>query len=69
MSPVPPNILDEESTQSAVAVRENQNISLVCKADGFPAPKIMWRREDGQAISVDKRKKGENLLFFSHFLH
>lgn len=59
MSTVPPNILDEESTQSAVAVRENQNISLVCKADGFPAPKIMWRREDGQPISVDKRKKGE----------
>ncbi|CAH0626880.1 unnamed protein product [Chrysodeixis includens] len=54
---VPPNILDEESTQSAVAVRENQNISLVCKADGFPAPKIMWRREDGQPISVDRRKK------------
>ncbi|XP_050676055.1 lachesin-like isoform X1 [Leptidea sinapis] len=54
---VPPNILDEESTQSAVAVRENQNISLVCKADGFPTPKIMWRREDGQAISVERRKK------------
>ncbi|CAK1552758.1 unnamed protein product [Leptosia nina] len=54
---VPPNILDEESTQSAVAVRENQNISLVCKADGFPTPKIMWRREDGQPISVDRRKK------------
>ncbi|CAF4904979.1 unnamed protein product [Pieris macdunnoughi] len=54
---VPPNILDEESTQSAVAVRENQNISLVCKADGFPTPKIMWRREDGQPISVERRKK------------
>ncbi|XP_037874711.1 lachesin isoform X2 [Bombyx mori] len=54
---VPPNILDEKSTQSAVAVRENQNISLVCKADGFPTPKIMWRREDGQPISVDRRKK------------
>lgn len=56
---MPPNILDEESTQSAVAVRENQNISLVCKADGFPTPKIMWRREDGQPISVDRRKKGK----------
>ncbi|KAK5639134.1 hypothetical protein RI129_011626 [Pyrocoelia pectoralis] len=54
---VPPNILDTESTQSTVAVRENQNISLTCKADGFPTPKIMWRREDGQAISVERRKK------------
>lgn len=55
---VPPNIIDTESTQSTVAVRENQNISLTCKADGFPTPKIMWRREDGQAISVERRKKG-----------
>ncbi|XP_065335206.1 lachesin-like isoform X4 [Cloeon dipterum] len=54
---VPPNILDEESTQSAVAVRENQNITLTCKADGFPSPKIMWRREDGQGITIDRRKK------------
>ncbi|KAL0278833.1 UNVERIFIED_CONTAM: hypothetical protein PYX00_000527 [Menopon gallinae] len=54
---VPPNIIDEQSTQSSVAVREHQNISLTCKADGFPQPKIMWRREDGQGISIDRRKK------------
>jgi len=61
---VPPNILDEESTQSAVAVRENQNITLTCKADGFPSPKIMWRREDGQGITIDRRKKGKCKLLF-----
>ncbi|XP_068917478.1 lachesin isoform X4 [Tenebrio molitor] len=54
---VPPNIIDAESTQSTVAIRENQNISLTCKADGFPTPKIKWRREDGQGISVERRKK------------
>ncbi|XP_046746079.1 lachesin-like isoform X1 [Diprion similis] len=54
---VPPNILDSMSTQSTVAVRENQNITLTCKADGFPTPKLRWRREDGQGISVDRRKK------------
>ncbi|XP_046399099.1 lachesin-like isoform X3 [Ischnura elegans] len=54
---VPPNILDEESSQSSVAVRENQNITLMCKADGFPEPKIMWRREDGQGINIDRRNK------------
>ncbi|GJQ68193.1 hypothetical protein Trydic_g10747 [Trypoxylus dichotomus] len=54
---VPPNILDAESTQSTVAIRESQNISLTCKADGFPTPKIMWRKEDGQAILVERRKK------------
>ncbi|KNC29888.1 hypothetical protein FF38_13508 [Lucilia cuprina] len=54
---VPPNILDIESTPSSVAVRENQNINMTCRADGFPAPKIIWRREDGEEIAVEKKKK------------
>ncbi|PNF33103.1 hypothetical protein B7P43_G15750 [Cryptotermes secundus] len=56
---MPPNILDGNSTQSSVAIRENQNITLTCKADGFPTPKLMWRREDGQGINIERRKKGE----------
>jgi len=55
---VPPNILDIESTPSSVAVRENQNINMTCRADGFPTPKIIWRREDGEEIAVEKKKKG-----------
>uniref|UniRef100_A0A336LSY5 CSON003513 protein n=1 Tax=Culicoides sonorensis TaxID=179676 RepID=A0A336LSY5_CULSO len=54
---VPPNILDIESTPSSVAVRENQNINMTCRAEGFPTPKIIWRREDGQTISVERKKK------------
>ncbi|XP_066258930.1 lachesin-like isoform X1 [Euwallacea similis] len=54
---VPPNIIDSLSTPSSVAVRENQNVSLTCKAEGFPTPKIMWRRGDNQEISVDRKKK------------
>lgn len=65
---VPPNILDSDSTQSTVAIRENQNISLTCKAEGFPTPKIMWRREDGQGISVERKKKGEDLFNSYHNL-
>lgn len=56
---VPPNILDIESTPSSVAVRENQNINMTCRADGFPTPKIIWRREDGQSITVERKKKGK----------
>ncbi|XP_031631296.1 lachesin [Contarinia nasturtii] len=56
---VPPNILDIESTPSSVAVRENQNINMTCRADGFPAPKIIWRREDGESITVERKKKGK----------
>ncbi|XP_078048734.1 lachesin [Augochlora pura] len=54
---VPPNILDSLSTESAVAVREHQNITLTCKADGYPTPKLTWRREDGQDISLNRRDK------------
>ncbi|XP_014252970.1 lachesin-like isoform X2 [Cimex lectularius] len=54
---VPPNILDNESTPSSVAVRENQNVSLVCKADGLPLPKLSWRREDGQPITLDRKTR------------
>ncbi|XP_033220905.1 lachesin [Belonocnema kinseyi] len=65
---VPPNILDSHSTQSTVAVREHQNVTLTCKADGFPTPKLMWRREDTDGILVDRRMKvavydGEQLNF------
>ncbi|XP_011064553.1 PREDICTED: lachesin-like [Acromyrmex echinatior] len=54
---VPPNILDSLSTESTVAVREHQNITLTCKADGYPPPKLMWKREDGQVISLNKHHK------------
>ncbi|XP_024082618.1 lachesin-like isoform X1 [Cimex lectularius] len=54
---VPPNILDDQSTPSSVAVRENQNVSLTCKADGLPIPKLSWRREDGQPITIDRKTK------------
>lgn len=64
--PVPPNILDSLSTESTVAVREHQNITLTCKADGYPPPKLMWKREDGQVISLNKHHKGmsECQVFF-----
>ncbi|KAF7267513.1 hypothetical protein GWI33_019255 [Rhynchophorus ferrugineus] len=62
---VPPNIIDSLSTPSSVAVRENQNVSLTCKAEGFPTPKIMWRRGDSQEITVRRKKmsvyEGEHL--------
>ncbi|XP_076280331.1 lachesin isoform X2 [Lasioglossum baleicum] len=54
---VPPNILDSLSSESSVAVRENQDITLTCKADGYPSPKLMWKREDGQSISINRQEK------------
>jgi hypothetical protein len=58
---VPPNIVDDESSASTVAVREGLNISLTCKAKGNPEPKIVWKRENALKITVDRRKKGEKM--------
>ncbi|XP_020290107.1 lachesin-like isoform X2 [Pseudomyrmex gracilis] len=54
---VPPNIVDALSTESTVAVREHQNVTLTCKADGYPPPTLMWKREDGELITISKHKK------------
>ncbi|XKL66900.1 hypothetical protein PGB90_010320 [Kerria lacca] len=60
---VPPNILDEESTLSSVAIREHQNLTLTCKATGFPEPKIIWKREDANEIVLDRKKKVAVLIY------
>ena len=54
--PVPPEIIDAESSTSTVNIRENYNASLICKATGTPEPEITWKREDGRKIVI-KRKK------------
>ncbi|KAJ1521659.1 hypothetical protein ONE63_003305 [Megalurothrips usitatus] len=64
---VPPNILDDASTPSAVAVRENQNISLTCRAEGFPEPKIRWKREDQHPIILSRNNKTQE--FSGETLH
>ncbi|EFX84334.1 hypothetical protein DAPPUDRAFT_47514 [Daphnia pulex] len=46
---VPPDIVDDRST-SDVTVNEGDNVTLTCTATGKPAPRIVWRREDGQKI-------------------
>ncbi|VEN43247.1 unnamed protein product, partial [Callosobruchus maculatus] len=46
---VPPSIVDRE-TSSDMVVLESTNVSMTCKATGYPEPFIMWRREDGQDI-------------------
>lgn len=55
--PVPPNIIDIESSPSTVSVRENHNASLICKGEGTPLPKIKWQREDKKAIIIKRKKK------------
>lgn len=53
--PVPPVIV-ESLTSNDMVVREGTNVTLSCKAKGFPEPYVMWRREDGNEMSIG----GEN---------
>jgi len=36
-----------------MVVREASNVTLTCKATGYPEPYVMWRREDGQNINYN----------------
>ncbi|CAH0724775.1 unnamed protein product, partial [Brenthis ino] len=46
---IPPDIIYEE-TSGDMMVPEGGSAKLVCKARGYPPPKIVWRREDGGDI-------------------
>ena len=64
---VPPDILVEQSS-SDVTVNEGSNVTLKCRARGYPQPEItvivfktfsqlnifyfQWRREDGERIPL-----------------
>ncbi|XP_076336551.1 lachesin-like isoform X2 [Tachypleus tridentatus] len=48
---VPPVIVDGESSSDEL-VREGFNITLSCRAKGYPTPTVTWRREDGQPIAA-----------------
>ncbi|CAH1121558.1 unnamed protein product [Ceutorhynchus assimilis] len=48
---IPPDIVYEE-TSGDLMVPEGGSAKLVCKARGYPKPKITWRREDSGSILV-----------------
>jgi Immunoglobulin domain/Immunoglobulin I-set domain len=54
--PVPPVII-ESMTSNDMVVREGTNVTLSCKAKGFPEPYVMWRRVDRNEMSIG----GENV--------
>lgn len=56
-STVPPNIVDE-GTSGDIVAREGTDVSITCKADGRPLPRILWRREDGTNILL-RNEDGE----------
>ncbi|XP_073992562.1 lachesin-like isoform X2 [Rhodnius prolixus] len=49
---VPPRILERDSSTDLV-VRETSDVTLQCRAQGYPDPYVMWRREDGRDINYN----------------
>jgi neurotrimin len=49
---VPPSFVTKE-TSTDMVVREASNVTLTCKATGYPEPYVMWQREDGQNINYN----------------
>ena len=56
---MPPRIIDEETTSDLI-VRELSDVTLQCKATGYPEPYVIWRRADGNDFFYG-REKGENM--------
>ncbi|XP_075149936.1 dpr-interacting protein kappa [Haematobia irritans] len=48
---VPPMIVEGLTSHDVVA-REGLNVTLTCKAKGYPEPYVMWRREDGEEMLI-----------------
>ncbi|KOB67631.1 putative Lachesin [Operophtera brumata] len=52
-------------TSTDMVVREGTNVTMVCRATGYPEPYVMWRREDGQEFNCNGESvnvvDGENL--------
>ncbi|XP_015172629.1 PREDICTED: lachesin-like isoform X2 [Polistes dominula] len=62
---VPPSIIDKD-TSTDMVVREATNVTLTCKAKGYPVPYVMWRRADGKSIGYDGKQVN---VIDGEFLH
>ncbi|XP_046433515.1 lachesin-like [Neodiprion fabricii] len=54
---VPPDFVPEE-TSGDVMVGEGGQVKLTCRARGTPAPRVIWRREDGRDIILREPTPG-----------
>ena len=42
-----------------MVIREGNNVTLQCVATGFPTPTIVWKREQGEPISLSNGEEGK----------
>ncbi len=48
---IPPDFIPEE-TSGDVMAPEGSTVKLTCNARGHPTPSIIWKRENGQNITL-----------------
>ena len=58
---VPPRIVDSLSSSDMVQT-EGSNVTLECVASGSPQPAVVWKREDGREIEINKNTTGRMVL-------
>lgn len=56
---IPPDIVSEE-TSGDMMIPEGGSAKLICKARGYPQPRITWKREDGGEIVVRGGQQGKS---------
>ncbi|XP_022247142.1 lachesin-like [Limulus polyphemus] len=61
---LPPDIIVDKSTSDLVT-REGSNVTLECKAKGYPEPNITWRREDCEPIPMSQ-EGGQKVIKLNH---
>lgn len=64
---VPPVIIDN-MTSTDMVVREGTNVTMVCRATGYPEPYVMWRREDGQEFNCNGESGKISITYFTIIL-
>lgn len=53
--------MDSDSSPSQLSVREGVRVSLICRAQGVPAPRVIWKREDGRPL-IESSPSGTKLM-------
>ncbi|CAD6184497.1 unnamed protein product [Caenorhabditis auriculariae] len=64
---VPPMV--SRTTPAAIEVREGNNVTLTCKAEGNPTPTVIWRRQDRQIIRYNGATGFGASVFHGSSLH
>lgn len=57
---VPPDI-DSKRTSSDVDAKLGSSVKIECNANGYPKPRIKWRREDGKLIKIKDEISGRTV--------